>query len=135
MGQSKILITISRFLFPFVILFGIYIIVNGDLSVGGGFQGGVVIASSYLIYYIIVEEHAFPLSKMIKVDKYFYILIPIFIYLSFFTKGELFTNFFPDDYSMDIRRIYLIILNLLIGIKVALGFISVLYIFLEEGNQ
>ena len=134
MEQSKILITISRSLFPLAILFGIYIIVNGDLSVGGGFQGGVIIATSYLIYYIIMEEHAFSLSKMIKVDKYFYIVIPVFICLSFFTKGELFTNFFSDSYSIDVRRIYLVILNLLIGIKVALGFISVLHIFLEEGN-
>ncbi len=42
----------SRIIFPFVILFGIYIILHGHLTPGGGFQGGAVIASGVLMLYL-----------------------------------------------------------------------------------
>ena len=135
MERSKILITVSRVLFPFVILFGIYIVINGDLSVGGGFQGGVILATSYLLYYFIIGEHPFSLPKMLKIDKYLFIILPLVISVSFFSKGDFFTNFVPTTYPIDIRRIYLIILNLVIGLKVSIGFISLFFIFLEEGNS
>jgi len=135
MDNSKILSNISRLLFPFVIMFGLYICVNGDSSVGGGFQGGVILASSYLIYYFIVGEHPFSLPRMLKIDKYIFILLPIVIALSFFTKGDLFTNFIPANYSAEIRRMYLVILNLLIGLKVSVGFASLFLIYIEEGNN
>jgi multicomponent Na+:H+ antiporter subunit B len=42
----------SRIIFPFLILFGAYIILHGHLTPGGGFQGGAVIASSVLMLYL-----------------------------------------------------------------------------------
>lgn len=45
-GMTVIVKTISRILFPFIFLFGIYIVVHGHLTPGGGFPGGVIIAAS-----------------------------------------------------------------------------------------
>lgn len=135
MSDSKILITISRLLLPFLILFGIYIIVNGDVSVGGGFQGGVILSTSYLLYYFITGVHPFSLPKMLKLDKYLFIALPVVLMAAFFTRGHFFTNVFPLDYAYDIRKLYLLILNLLIGSKVAIGFVSLFLIFIEEGNS
>lgn len=133
--EYKILVTVSRILFPFVLLFGFYIIVNGDSSVGGGFQGGVILATSYLLYYFIVKEHPFTLSRMLKVDKYLFFLFPIVFSLSLITKGHFFTNFVPENFPLDTKRLYLIILNILIGLKVSIGFVSLFFVFLEEGNS
>ncbi|RKX85551.1 MAG: cation:proton antiporter [Spirochaetes bacterium] len=47
--ESFILKTGSYLLFPFMILFGMYIIVHGHLTPGGGFPGGVIIATGYFI--------------------------------------------------------------------------------------
>jgi len=41
--------TITRVLVPFIQLFGLYIIVHGPVSPGGGFQGGVVVGSSMIL--------------------------------------------------------------------------------------
>jgi len=41
--------TITRVLVPFIQLFGLYIIVHGPISPGGGFQGGVVVGSSMIL--------------------------------------------------------------------------------------
>lgn len=46
---SELLATGAAFLFPILILFGIYIFINGHLTPGGGFQGGVVLASAFLL--------------------------------------------------------------------------------------
>ena len=50
----------ARLLFPIILLFGIYIMVYGHLSVGGGFQGGVIIASAILLMF--VSSNNFALS-------------------------------------------------------------------------
>ena len=39
-------------LFPLIILFGFYVIIHGHLSPGGGFQGGVIIASAFLLMFL-----------------------------------------------------------------------------------
>ena len=44
-GMSKIVKTISNIAFPFIIIYGLYVIAHGHLTPGGGFQGGAVVAS------------------------------------------------------------------------------------------
>ena len=47
--SSLILYTGCRFLFPLILLFGSYIFIHGHLTPGGGFQGGAIIASGFLL--------------------------------------------------------------------------------------
>jgi len=44
-GMSKIVKTISNIAFPFIVIYGLYVIAHGHLTPGGGFQGGAVVAS------------------------------------------------------------------------------------------
>ena len=46
---SELLCSGSMLLFPLLMLFGVYIFLHGHLTPGGGFQGGVVIASAFLL--------------------------------------------------------------------------------------
>jgi multicomponent Na+:H+ antiporter subunit B len=46
---SPLLYTASGMILPLILLTGIYIIVNGHLSPGGGFQGGAFLASAFLL--------------------------------------------------------------------------------------
>lgn len=39
-----------RIIFPFILLFGIYVVLNGHLSPGGGFSGGIIIGSGLIFY-------------------------------------------------------------------------------------
>ncbi|MCK4691085.1 MAG: MnhB domain-containing protein [Desulfuromonadales bacterium] len=43
LGESLIIQTAVRILVPFIQLFGLYVIVHGHYSPGGGFQGGVIL--------------------------------------------------------------------------------------------
>lgn len=48
--SDKILQTAATVLVPFIILFGIYVILNGHLSPGGGFSGGAIIGAGLILY-------------------------------------------------------------------------------------
>jgi multicomponent Na+:H+ antiporter subunit B len=48
-GMSVIVKTISSWVKVLIFLFGIYIILFGHLTPGGGFAGGVILASSYVL--------------------------------------------------------------------------------------
>ncbi|MDJ0764752.1 MAG: Na(+)/H(+) antiporter subunit B [Myxococcota bacterium] len=47
--ESIIIKTISRILIPFIQLFGLYVIMHGHTSPGGGFQGGVILGASFIL--------------------------------------------------------------------------------------
>jgi multicomponent Na+:H+ antiporter subunit B len=48
-GESLIIQTAVRVMVPFVQIFGLYIVVHGHYSPGGGFQGGVVLGASFIL--------------------------------------------------------------------------------------
>jgi multicomponent Na+:H+ antiporter subunit B len=47
--SSELLTTASKVIFPFIFMTGLYIVMNGHLTPGGGFQGGAVMASALLL--------------------------------------------------------------------------------------
>jgi len=51
--NSEILSVVSKFIIPFIQVFGIYVIVNGHISPGGGFAGGTIIGASFILYRIV----------------------------------------------------------------------------------
>ena len=48
-GESLIIQTSVRLMVPFIQLFGLYVIVHGHYSPGGGFQGGVILGGSFIL--------------------------------------------------------------------------------------
>ncbi|MCR5521246.1 MAG: hypothetical protein K6F44_05005 [Lachnospiraceae bacterium] len=57
--NDMILKTIARFAVPFILIFGIYVILNGHLSPGGGFSGGAIVGSGFIL-----SSVAFGFDKM-----------------------------------------------------------------------
>ena len=68
MRMSKIVRTQSGFLYPFILAFGIYIVIHGHLTPGGGFQGGAVIATGFALVVVTYEykkvRNWFPANKL-----------------------------------------------------------------------
>lgn len=48
-AHSPIILLGSRFLSPYIMVFGWYVIFHGHYSPGGGFQGGALLAASILL--------------------------------------------------------------------------------------
>jgi multicomponent Na+:H+ antiporter subunit B len=52
--DNPITTLISSIVAPFILLFGIYIIVHGHYSPGGGFQGGTMLAASVILLRLVL---------------------------------------------------------------------------------
>ena len=48
--NDEILKTITEIVLPFIIVLGIYVILNGHLSPGGGFSGGTILGAGLILY-------------------------------------------------------------------------------------
>lgn len=53
---------VAKFIIPFILVFGIYIVLNGHISPGGGFSGGAVMGASLILF-----SSAFGYKKINKV--------------------------------------------------------------------
>ncbi len=67
MKMSKIVRTQANFLYPFILIFGFYIVAHGHLTPGGGFQGGAVIATGVAL--VVVAYDYKNIKKWIKKTK------------------------------------------------------------------
>jgi energy-converting hydrogenase B subunit I len=65
--MSKIVRTATNIIFPFVLIFGLYVIAHGHLTPGGGFQGGAVVASGLAM--LIVAYGSTWVFEKIKVSR------------------------------------------------------------------
>ena len=48
--DDSILQRVTALLFPIIVIFGIYVILNGHISPGGGFSGGAIIGAGLILY-------------------------------------------------------------------------------------
>jgi multicomponent Na+:H+ antiporter subunit B len=58
--------TVARVLIPFIQLYALYVIMHGHHSPGGGFQGGVILGASFILYLLThgLEEAKARMSEM-----------------------------------------------------------------------
>jgi len=61
---SKIVKTVASIIFPMITVFGIYVILHGHLTPGGGFQGGAVTASGFAL--LLVAFGSSVIAKKVK---------------------------------------------------------------------
>lgn len=69
-SRDPIVRTVCKFVIPVILVFGIYILLNGHLSPGGGFSGGAILASGFIIFAMVwgddTARRVLP-AKVIKV--------------------------------------------------------------------
>lgn len=142
--RTEILDLISRKLAPYVMLFGLYLISHGHLSPGGGFQGGVVLASGIILLTlgkgVDKIEAMFPIKRVALAEAGTFLLLLGIGVVGIFYGGTLFENFLPGGGPGDpseANRIPLVshvfFLNLIIGLKVGAGISLIsLSLFKEE---
>jgi multicomponent Na+:H+ antiporter subunit B len=119
------------------LVFGIYVVTHGQLTPGGGFQGGVILATAALILYIGEGFEIFRkmlphtvIEIMEAVGAGGFALIGI---LALLWKQPFLTNFLPLGKAHELTSGGTIaLINLATGLAVAGGFVLLLYAFLQE---
>lgn len=114
-------------LIPVLILVGFYLILNGHVIPGGGFQGGAALAAVLISYYLVTPAQKVDTKLLQSIEKYVFIVFALCAVL--YILLGLYWNF-PQWYEA-----YMIIMNLLIGIKVFCGLSIVFFQFALEDND
>ncbi len=140
MRKTDILDVISRKLSPFILLFGFYLVTYGHLSPGGGFQGGVALASGIILLLLCqgpsIMGKYFPLKKINYAEALGYLgFIMIGIAGLLAGKGFL-SNFIPVRGTGDTPGAGLILfLNIIISLKVGAGITLICFYLFKEGDE
>ena len=105
-GMSLIVKTITRLTVGLILLYGIYIVLHGHLSPGGGFAGGVIIALSF-VHLMLAYGKEVAFKKLSKAAASFFenlgailfLVIALlglgggYFFMNFISKGEPFRLF------------------------------------------
>jgi multisubunit Na+/H+ antiporter MnhB subunit len=100
--MTVIVKTIASWVKILIFLFGIYIIITGHLTPGGGFAGGVILAASYVLLMLafgreFVEENlSLPLAS--KLDCVGALAFAVVAVLGMVLGGSFFVNFLYQKY-------------------------------------
>lgn len=100
-----------------LVLYGIYVVATGMDGPGGGFQGGAVLAGIVICAHFAQERTLLRTERAERVEKSIYCLI--------LAVGIIFL-YFGANWDVQTKRLYLFVMNGLIGAKVLTG-LSVLY--------
>ncbi|AOP47095.1 MnhB domain-containing protein [Streptomyces lydicus] len=125
---------------PVTLLIGLYVVAHGQLSPGGGFQGGVVVATSLHLLYIAIDYRA--LERIRPVGLYEvadaageagYLLLGAAALL---TGAAFLTNFLPYGTFNTLSSGGTVpLLNAAIGVEVAAGIVVLLARFLDQAVE
>lgn len=124
-GMSLIVKTITRLTVGLILLYGIYIVLHGHISPGGGFSGGVIIALSF-IHLMLAFGKEFTLKKLNDVKASILESMGAIMFLSIallgFLGGYFFFNFINKGKPFNLFSAGIIPLcNIAICFKVGAG--------------
>ncbi len=146
LNRTRIITTGAFILYPIIMIFGVYLVLHGHLSPGGGFQGGAVLGTGTAL--LIVSSYMTKnFEKAYKIFAYFETVgLTLFIGLGFAGLGASFLmNFLANGDPMIFGRVIemgpnpgylnsagiLPLLSIAVGIEVFSG-ISIILIFLNR---
>lgn len=122
------------------VLFGIYTVIHGQLTPGGGFQGGVILATAPLLLYL---AESFDVFRRITSHRYLEIVeavgagaYGVIGLLALFRGREFMANIFHLGKGGNDINLFsggtIPMINAAVGIEVTAGFVLLLYAFLQE---
>ncbi len=129
-GMSLIVKTVTTMTIGFIFMYGVYVILHGHLTPGGGFAGGVIVAGALVLRILAfgsdtqkeksAEERA---SSFESLGALLFIGIAL---VGMVLTGVLFLNFLPKGTPLHLWSAGIIPLcNIAIGIKVGAGLYTI----------
>ena len=118
-GKYIVVVYVLRFICAVILMYGIYLTINGHISAGGSFVGGLFIAAFFICRYLIYDIYDLKIRKIQRMEDMIFISIVLLAVLVIFMGAY--------QYHPVINQIYLISMNIMIALKVTCGFLILFY--------
>ncbi len=142
LSGSPIIVAIGRLIAPFIQVFGLYVIFHGHYGPGGGFQGGAMLAASFLLMRLCVGEDAsqllFPRTLGTSIGILGACVFCLVGLMVMFFGGEFLNyGFLPLEGipSADLRSMGILFVEVAIGIAVAATLVAIFDDLLVNGGD
>jgi multicomponent Na+:H+ antiporter subunit B len=112
-----------RVVCPIIRVFGLYLVLNGHISAGGGFLGGLAFASFFVCRFLVLGIYDIHIGKAVMLEEITFVSIIIMPIIAIFTG----VVYLVAEITPMMQHIYLIAMNGLVGMKVACGFFVLFY--------
>ena len=141
--MSIIVKKVAQFMAGIIFIYGLYIVLHGHLTPGGGFAGGALIAGAFILLILAFGSNAIKLRKEVtgssRVESMAILLVVLLALLGLGLGARVFLgNFLPKGNPGELLSAGAIPLyNLFIGIEVAGAILTIflaLVIFKEESS-
>jgi len=130
---SLVLSTGCRVLFPLILVFGSYIFIHGHLTPGGGFQGGAIIASAYLLIYLGCRQRRINAKVSMGLESLGGLLFVVVGLIGLTVGGYFLMNFLPKGTPNLLFSAGIIpVIYIVIGFKVGLELTGIIDNLIEE---
>ncbi len=129
-GMSLIVKKITGIVIGFVFIYGVYIILHGHLTPGGGFAGGVIVAGAFILRYLAyggdAKAEKGSTTKASVFESIGALLFVGIALLGLIVTSVFFLNFLPKGIPLHLLSAGIIpFCNIAIGIKVGAGLFSI----------
>lgn len=127
----------TRLLIPFIMLFGIYVVMNGHLSPGGGFSGGAILGGGLILCAMVVGQErmrrVLGLDRITKITAFCLLAYAAMKGYSFFTGANHTGWEVPKGTPGDLLSAgFILPLNICVGVIVAGTIFSFYLLFSQE---
>jgi multicomponent Na+:H+ antiporter subunit B len=138
MHREAIPRVVTKLLFPFILLFALYVQFHGELGAGGGFQAGVITAATIILYGLIFGSAA---ARRVAPRGLVDVMVPlgVFLYGAVGVAGLLMGGNYLDYFVLDAdpvhgqeRGIFWVEIGVLITVSSTM--LSFYYSFADRGR-
>ena len=132
-GMTVIVKTITRWTAALIFLYGVYMVLYGHLSVGGGFAGGIILACSYVIMILAYGGketiHALPKAAAARLDSVGALAFWAIALIGMFLAGSFFANWLGTGPKFRVLSAGIIPLaNVAIALKVCVSLFLIFFV-------
>jgi len=130
---SRVVTSGAKLLFPSIVLLGTYVFIHGHLSPGGGFQGGTIIATGFLLMLLSYYNYSVSHKRLTYFESLAGIVFVGIGLAGYAIKGSFLANILPTG---ELNQLYsggvIGIIYIAVGFKVAAELTGIIYTVLHE---
>ena len=136
--ENLILRVVAKSLFPFILLFALYVQFHGDFGPGGGFQAGVIFAAGWILYGLVFGladlQRALPV-RWVEIGTALGVLIYGGVGMLSMFRGGTFLDYGALDHHNPIHGQHQGIFWVEIGVGVTVAFVMVMVFYAFAGRR